>query len=178
MESKDGKGNLYQQYMVEYITEREVKYISVGKFATDTSVIYKYFNDKGQMVGLKEIIKGQLQDRYSSLYYNVDGLVDSISYKNSTGGRDVFKRRMKGKKKEIEMENSRTRFRWIYNLSGQCLSSEYTIKYQPGMAPSSGNKSTSTTKISYYYNTDGTLSKVTNEYGDRPKIIMYYTYSK
>jgi hypothetical protein len=176
----DNKGNIYGPSIAEHISEREIMYSSIGKFNynvyLDTLVDYKYFNEKGQMVRLKQIRKGQ-ETGYTSFYYNNDGLFDSVKYENTAWGTFIFKRHEKRKSKLIEMENAVAVYRWIYNLSGQCVTTEYAMKNQSYL-PGSGSKYTSKVEVNYYYNTNGTLSKVTEKRSNSPKTTIVYSYSK
>ena len=78
----------------------------------------------------------------------------------------------------IEMTNPIAAYQWIYNLSGLCMKFRYTRKNLQNMTTTSEYKDNFETAVNYYYNIDGTLSKVTQEIGNLPKTTVYYSYSK
>jgi hypothetical protein len=174
--SHDIKGVTLQS-ISEYKSDREVKSTTITRLNPDTLTEYKYFNEKGQMVRVKQLTNG-VEKGNASLYYNKDGLTDSIKYENSPLATSIFKRTEKRKSKSIETENTLAKFKWIYNLSGQCIATIIAVKNQTYLSTRSGDKYSSKTEINYYYNTNGTLSKVTQKTGRMPKYSMIYSYSK
>ena len=176
MKFRDAKGNGNLEIIYEYIGESELKFVSIAKIQNkqwDTLVDHRYFNKKGQMVKLIQIRKGQPVTS-SLYYYNADGLLDSVHYENSSLPTFVYKRSEKGKKKLIEAQILNSKFTWTFNQSGQWLSMEAVTIYPPRSNYTSVRK----TETNYYYNPDGTLSKVTLKGTDTKKTTMYYTYSK
>ncbi len=78
--------------------------------------------------------------------------------------------------KLIEMTNAVASYRWVYNVTGQCLSSKYILKERPGLVCKPGYKGELKTEFNYYYNPNGTLSKVATKSFDTPDFIIYYSY--
>jgi len=172
----DNKGYEYSRILLEFIGENEVKISQIAKLQNkqwDTLVDHKYFNKKGQMVKYVQIRKDRPPET-SLHYYNADGLLDSVQYKNSALSTIVYKRSEKGKKKIIEAQIQNSKFKWVFNQSGQCTSFEVTTVYPPR----SNYTGTIKSETNYYYNPDGTLSKVSLKRSDKVKATLYYTYSK
>jgi hypothetical protein len=122
----------------------------------------------------EKVWKGQETGKIS-FYYNPDGLLDST---RSSWGTFIFKRRKKGKYKLIEMTNEIASYRWVYNLTGQCVRGEISMKDIPGIERESGYKGNLKSKSNYYYNQDGTLSKVVSKTAGQPGYTMYHSYSQ
>ena len=173
---KDSKGYEYSQILYEFIGENEVKssqITNVPNKQRDTLIDHKYFNKKGQMVKLIQPRKDRPPET-SLYYYNADGLLDSVQYENSLSPTVVYKRNEKGKNKIIEAQTQHSKFKWVFNQSGQCTSFEVTTTYPPR----SNYTGTIKSKTEYRYNPDGTLLKVSVKGNDKVKATMYYTYSK
>jgi len=173
---RDSKRNEFSQIIFEYIGENQVKFSQVAKMQNkqwDTLVDHRYFNKKGQMV---KVIKARKDGppETSLYYYNADGLLDSVQYENSLLPTIVYKRNEKGKQKIIEAQIQNSKFRWVFNQPGQCISTEITTTFPP----SSNDTGVRRSEIKYYYNPDGTLSKVTHKTWNKEKKTMHYTYSK
>lgn len=177
MKSKDGSGYNIAVIISNYISEREREIVEIPQVEgkqKDSVISYKSCNQKGQLVKLQRRYKQEIQN--TSFYYNEDGLLDST--KDSRYGTFIFTRREKGKRKLIEMKNSLAGYTWIYNEAGQCLSVSSIGKYPPGYWPSGVNASKRKANVSFFYNPDGTVSKVTSKSNDYPSITVYYTYVK
>jgi hypothetical protein len=125
------------------------------------------------LANLRRIWKGQEVEN-TSFYYNPDGLLNST--RNTHWGTFLFKRRKKEKDKLIEMTNSIASYKWVYNLSGQCISSFIAVKDRADIMRESKHKGDWKTKVNYYYNQNGTLSKVVTKGADKPAITMFYSY--
>ena len=175
--SKDGVGQVGLRSLTEYISIGEVKNSFITIPNADTSVTYKYYNDKGQLTRFNFFMKGS-PPLDAFLYYNTDGLIDSIQHKNSYWGTFVFKRSEKRKPRQIEMDNTSTYYTWIYNLSGQCITTRLAIRNRSYVPGRQANKYASEIELNYYYNPDGTLSKTINKTTGKPTVTMIYTYSK
>lgn len=172
----DGKEYEYSKILFEFIGENEVKFSQIAKMQNkqwDTLIDYRYFNKKGQMVKLIQIRKDRPPET-SFYYYNADGLLDSARYENSLSPAIVYKRIEKGKKKIIEAQIQNSKFKWVFNQSGQCTSFGVTTTYPPRSNYTGVIKS----ETEYHYNPDGTLSKVSLKRSDKVKAMMYYTYTK
>jgi hypothetical protein len=172
----DAKGNEISQSIFEYIGKRELKFYSIAKMQNkqwDTLVDHRYFNQKGQMVKLMQIRKERPAES-SLYYYNADGLLDSVQYENSSLPTLIFIRSEKGKKKLIEAQFQSSKFKWLFNQSGQCISME-VVTTSP---PRSSYSGTLKNKTEFHYNADGTLSKVSLKRSNGVKATMHYTYSK
>lgn len=173
---RDRNGYELTQTLLEYISEKEYKLISISKMPYkqwDTLTDHRYFNTKGQMIKLVRIIKDRPPES-SLYYYNADRLLDSVQYENPHLPTLVYKRSEKGKKKIIEAQIQNSKFKWVFNQSGQCESTKVTTIYPPHANYSGSLKSES----NYYYNPDGTLLKVLLKRSDKVKATMHYTYSK
>jgi hypothetical protein len=96
----------------------------------DTDV-YRYQYNTREQVTRSEHLSGRLKRTNASLYYNEDGLLDSIHHENLAWESSIFIRKKKGDKKEINLETSNTVYRWIYNAKGQCISSHWSSKKSP-----------------------------------------------
>lgn len=176
IKTTDNKGNIYPGYLAEYISDNAVKFFSFDQSDPDTLFTYKYFNEKGQVIREKDE-KGK-STGYTNFYYNKDGLYDSVKYENSSWVNLYFKRSEKRKKKVIEFENDKVSFKWIYNLSGQCLSYEYTRKNLINLAHPKLSTDKFKFAVNYYYNLNGTIEKVKEKRSDLPTTIIYYAYSE
>ena len=177
MKSRDRNGYEVTQTILEYIGDKEYKLISISKMPNkqwDTlSDDHRYFNTKEQMIKLVRTIKGRSPE--TSLYhYNADGLLDSVQYENPHLPTIVYKRSEKGKKKIIAAQIQNSKFKWVFNQSGQCESTQITTTHPPQSNYTGSLKSES----NYYYNPDGTLLKVSLKTSDKVKATMHYTYSK
>ena len=173
VETVDNKRNKYPRRQIEYLEGTKTNNSSVEKSLGDSLVVYNSYNDKGQLVNLRRIWKRQ-EIENTAFYYNPDGLLDST--RNTYWGTFVFSRRKKGKDKLIEMTNSIASYRWVYNLSGRCVTGFITVKDRPDIMREPEHKGDWKTKISYYYNENGTLSKVVNKSDNKPAFTMYYSY--
>lgn len=174
--SRNSKGYEYYQTLSEFIGENEVKFSQINKMQNrhwDTLIDHKYFNKRGQMIKLIQIRKDRPPET-SLYYYNADGLLDSVRYENSMMPTIVYKRDVKGSKKIIEAQVQHSKFKWIFNQSGQCTRLSITSTYPPGSNYSGVTKG----KTEYHYNPDGTLSKISIKRSDKVKSTMSYTYSK
>lgn len=174
---RDRNGYEITQTILDYISEKEYKLISISKIQNkhwDTlSTDHRYFNTKGQMIKLTRVIKDRSTET-SLYYYNGDGLLDSVQYENPRLPTIVYKRSEKGKKKIIEAQIQNSKFKWVFNQSGQCASTKVTTIF-----PQNSNyNGTQKSETHYYYNSDGTLLKVSLKRSDKVKATMQYTYSK
>ena len=177
IKNRDIKGYEYSQTLFEYINETELKFIQINKLQSkqrvDTLVDYRYFNKKGQMIKFLQIRKDRPAES-SLYYYNADGLLDSVQYESPHVPTIVYKRIVKGNNKIIEAQIQHSKFKWVFNPSGQCTSTEITTKFPPNSNYTGIRKG----ETKYYYNSDGTLLKVAIKRSDKVKATMHYTYSK
>jgi len=174
--SRDTRGYENSQILYEHIGENEVKFSQITKMQNkqwDTLIDYRYFNKKGQMVKLIQTRKNRPIET-SLYYYNADGLPDSVQYENSQLPSIVFKRINKGKKKIIDAQIQHSRFKWVFDQSGQCNSLSITTIYLPRSNYTGVIKG----ETVYRYNADGTLSKIYIKRSDKVKSTLSYTYSK
>lgn len=176
IKTTDTKGNVYPGYRAEYISNNIVKFSSFDQSDPDTLFTYKYFNEIGQVIREKDE-KGKSAG-FTNFYYNKDGLYDSVKYENSSWVNLIFRRNEKRKKRIIEVENGMASIKWIYNLSGQCLSFELTRKSIINSAQPKLRSATFKSGVNYYYNLNGTIAKVIEKRSDLPTTIIYYAYSK
>ena len=173
VKTTDNKDNKYLRYHREYVSASGTNNSFIEQYLDDSLMIYRSYNDNGQLVNLRRVWKEQEVEN-TSFYYNPDGLPDSTY--NTDMGTFLFRRKKKGKDKLIEMTNAVASYRWVYNLAGQCLSSRYILKERPGLIRKPGYKGELKTEFNYYYNLNGTLSKVLTKSFDTPDFIIYYSY--
>jgi len=193
LKSFDSKETVHIQYTVERLDKNSVKCIlkiRSNGVSGDTLVDYKYYNEKGQLIKSTQMRKARdtgysLQEPGYSLYhYNIDGLLDSVSYPNTHWPTNKFSRKYKGKDKIIEMEHPMGRYSWIYNSSGQCIRILFETKTQSGPLNNQqlylfGNPKTKYKKkmeVFFYYNSNGTLSKSTEKQSDGQELNVIYSY--
>ncbi len=175
MKMTDNAGNKYQLAVTSYRNGGEIRYSSTGMALEDTMVSYQSYNEKGQLVKLIRTLKGKELEN-TSFYYNTDGLLDSTQ--NTYWGVFIFKRRKKKGIKLVETKTPVANYQWAYNHSGQCIGSTIIVKNRPDILLETGSKDDVKTVTSYYYNPDGTLSKVTTKSSRKPTFTMYYSYLK
>lgn len=173
MRTIDNANNPPFVYEGVQVSERELKY--TFSFAQDSSFSNEIYDVNGRITHYTGNNKSVKHDtRY---FYNADGLLDSMAHKD--GGTYIFKRKHKRKNKIIELQplpaNTIT---WEYNSSGQCISYTSFTKYSPGVVFADGYKKDIKSVIRYYYNNDGTLSKVVNESSNKPSFTLSYSYLK
>lgn len=171
------KNNIASKTVCENIGKDTVKIKTIDSTNSHEFIEYKYFNQKGQFIKSKQILNG-VEGSNTLLYYNVDGSPDSIKYENSNLPTNIFKRTKKSDLKIIEMENIDAKFKWIYNSSDQCTATFVAIKNRYYSTQVAGKKYNSKLTIKYYYNLDGTLSKVTEKTLGKPLQATVYSYSK
>jgi hypothetical protein len=180
---------------------------SIRQQKNDTSISYHYYNEGGQLVRLVSGYGSQtkltplfsasacvstsrvrLKSGYGSqtkltplsatVYYNADGLPDSIRDDNKDIETYIFKRRQKGNNKEILLETTTHYFMWVYNASGQCTSSEMGLKKRHTTSRNNNRDYYTQSSATYKYNHDGTLAKVLIK-RDRKKLAgLSYSYEK
>lgn len=179
--SKDGGGKINSIFRTEFENAGKVKgtviYTDMHKPIPDTTISYNYYNENGQLIRFQQ--GGEKSDYHvGSIFYNTDGLVDSIRYDNPSFGTYIFHHKQKRDKKEITYENSNHHFKWVYNSSGQCISRETKVK-----KPSPDHLNPAFTypgkgETFYYYNTNGTLSKAVTKLNGKLGSSVYYSYEK
>jgi len=176
VKNKDSKGYEYSQTILEYFGESELKFTTINKMQNkkwDTIVDHRFFNKKGQMIKFMQIRKDRTAET-SLYYYNADGLLDSVQYESPQLPTIVYKRMVKGNNKIIEAQIQYSKFKWVFNQSGQCTILGITTNFPPGTNYTGATKG----ETKYYYNPDGTLLKVSIKGNDKIKATMHYTYSK
>jgi hypothetical protein len=167
----DKKGTILQN-ILEYPDESVVRYkipYSTAAAGFDTLTGYKYFNEKGQIVTEKQVLKGG-DTAYTLFFYDKNSRIDSVQYPGSGWATVVFKRNRQKNYNIIKASTATTHFKWTYNLAGQCFEAEYTTIQH------TGDKAINW-KARYYYNPDGTIAKITEQRGSEP-VTLDYTYSK
>lgn len=182
---RSGEVYVFQKSTIDYPAEGKAiqTWVSIDnqRAMVDTNIYYCTYNAKGQLIRQEHEVKGPKAAKSSdyrssaSIYYNADGLPDSILHDSLKWGTFVFKRTQKRKTKVIEMETAFAHRIWVYNASGQCISSGWTSKNYT--TNQNGSKEKAFTKVKYYYNKDGTVSKVAEDAGYR-KTISLFTYGK
>ncbi len=184
----DAKGTLYCKYTTECLDKNSAKYTSTTIFNGlvvvngDTLIDYKYYNEKGQLIKLTKLLKAA-EPFHILYYYNNDGLLDSASYSDPSLQTTKFTRKHRRKNTLIEMEHPRGRYSWTYNSSGQCTHILFEIITQvpiPNQQPYLFGKPKPVYKKSmemfYYYNSNGTLSKITERQNNGKELSAIYSY--
>jgi hypothetical protein len=173
-----GGGVVFLKNIVEYIGEAEAldSWITFDprKGTADTTSSRRFYSGKGQLIRQLDNAKNRSPINVD-LFYNEDGLIDSIRHDNPDWGTYVFNRKNKGKKKEITLETQRLTYRWLFNAAGQCVS----LNWAYNKFDSRPNRSSQPLLIdvSYSYNNDGTLKKVVEKNG-KDKVTTVYSYEK
>jgi hypothetical protein len=180
MQVKDGGGFTFLTFLPQYINERETKYLTIASLPDrvdkDSSIYHEYFDEKGRVE--QHISEGKKYILVNAkLFYNNEGFLDSIVHEHTQWGTYVFKRKFKKSNIEIALETTGVRFQWIYNHSGQCLSTSWAVKNRSYQAGNSFRKYTSEMNANYFYNSNGTLSKVVENRNGK-KITTIYSYSR
>jgi hypothetical protein len=179
---RDANRSTYLQCNAIYDDERKVKYTWIAfdrqRASPDTEIIYHDYNKRGQMVHYRRSY-GNGKKGYTvlsaSVYYNKDGLPDSIRHDDPKIGTYIFKRKQKGQKKEITLQTSTQLYKWVYNPSGQCVYSDWSSRYDMNR---SNSKMFTASSSSYEYNADGTLSKVVVKRDGKKFATLSYSYEK
>ena len=156
----------------EYVGEGKVKEIWIIRknpnAKLDTMTKYRYYNDKEQLVRVEsEEKKSASANAY--LFYDDDGLPNSVRYDDPLKETYTFKRKQKRGNKEIQLESLRGTHKWVYNARGQYISSEWKPK-KPSTLPK--------IEVNYYYNPNGTLSKVVEKKNGKNYCTTTYAYEK
>ncbi|MEI9908202.1 MAG: hypothetical protein WDO71_00115 [Bacteroidota bacterium] len=144
----------------------------------DTLVDYKYMNDKGQVTKVTYIRKEIVNSVSALLFYNKDGLMDSMSFENSTMKTLVFKRHESKKKTILELEHSSGISKWTYNKMGQCIE-----KYSKAVNPASfvnpiASKFLFPARTIYTYNSDGTIAEMNTKTDGKLVYRLTYSYTR
>jgi len=182
----DAKETLYCKFTTEWLDKNSAKYTSTtifnGVVSGDTLTDYKYYNEKGQPIKLTKLLRAA-EPFHILYYYNNDGLLDSASYSDPSLQTTKFSRKHRRKNTLIEMEHPRGRYTWTYNSSGQCTRILFEIITQvpiPNQQPYLFGKPKPVYKKSmemfYYYNSNGTLSKITERQNNGKELSVIYSY--
>jgi hypothetical protein len=135
----------------------------------DSFFYFAYFNRKGQMIA-SNMINGKGDTTTQCFYkYHEDGLLDTIDYSN-TDYKDVFVRREVNGQKLVILNCATGNLEWFYNKKDQWVK----FIFYPG---GPYQKSVST-KVSYKYNSNGTLSVVKIEWSGNSTVKYFYSYEK
>jgi hypothetical protein len=111
--SKDASGLAYLQVDADYSVGGKIKYTLVYSShqqpRNDTDISYRYYNEGGQLVGLVYAYGDQrkLTPLSATVYYNADGLPDSIRHDNPAIGSYIFKRIQKGTPNKLSWRQQR-----------------------------------------------------------------------
>jgi hypothetical protein len=173
----DGQNELETKIKADYPNGKEIKYTWMPRFYSDTPVSIARFNSDGKIIEVAHKRK-DADTAYSRFYYNSKGLLDSTkdAYTPRTF---VFKRKEKKGEQIVEISTGygyKTTF--IYNNAGRLIKNFAEERYHEyDNAPL--NQVTD-----YYYNADGTLSKIVRREKYTPNIkkpqtmTIYYSYTK
>ena len=108
--------------------------------------------------------------------------MDSVRDDKSPFPTTVFKRKQQKKNTLIEMEYQKGKISWTYNSAGQCIRTSFYVKNQapmlgqPYVFTKKRPEYISNTEASYFYNSNGTLSKITEKSVDGPVLTVIYSY--
>jgi len=181
---RDASGLAYLQCKANYSSDEKVKYTLIHashqKPVNDTDISYHYYNDRGQLMRLiyEYGIETKLPPLSATVYYNKDGLPDSILHDNAAFETYVFKRKQKGENKVIQMETTTHYFKWVYNSFGQCTSSQMGSKKRHTVPPNKNPGYYTESSATYQYNGDGTLAKVLVKRDGKRAATLSYLYEK
>ena len=174
LKSLDGTGKMYMRCFVEYLNEGKSRWTYIANpsmtGAPPPDTVYLFHNNKSQLIR-SEHVQGQFAFMNGSVYYNPDGLPDSIQHDVSGIKTYIFKRKKTKNKLTLLLDISSNQFKWEYNASGQCLLMQHT-----SANPKNWNRTTTYTR-NLYYNPDGTLSKIVKENDGQIETIKY-SYAK
>jgi hypothetical protein len=179
--SFDGIGKMYFQSNAEWLDKNSAKCYTIPQIKNDTLIDYKYYDENGRMRRQTRFRTGQ-DPETSAYFYNKDGLLDSVRYENSLMPTTVLKRTQQKKNKLVEWEHQNGKTSWTYNSSGQCIKTTYYSKNkvpmvgQPYVFTKQRPEYIQNIEISYYYNSNGTLSKITEKQSSGKKLTVTYSY--
>jgi hypothetical protein len=182
--SRDASGLAYLQGEADYSKDGKVKYTLIHashyQSRNDTDISYHDYNERGQLVRVVYEYSNEkkLPPLSGAVYYNEDGLPDSIRHDNPAFGTYVFKRKQKGKNKEIQLETPTHYFKWVYDASGQCTSSQMGSKKQYTASRNNNPGYYAESLATYQYNGDGTLAKVLVKRDGKKVATLSYSYEK
>jgi hypothetical protein len=179
LKTRGKNSEVFAQAKFDYPGDNEVTHTWITlkdpqKATLDTSIYRCYFDKQGRPVRQEQIGKPGFLN--ASFYYNADGLLDSIPHDDPKQGTYIFTRKQKGRNKIIELETPVAKYKWVCNSSGQWLSSEYAFKSRFDFPNQPSRKLSA--KVNYYYNADGTLSKVVEDDSNGEKLTTFYSYDK
>lgn len=193
----NGNGSIGMHEFISYLTKREIN-DSFYTVHTKDSVIgylkdsiqnflyqnYKTYNNRGQVVKSKKIQPNGDVLEDAIFYYGSDNLLDSA---RDTQSHSIFKKFVKGNDKIVEaviyhltfMNNYNvTNCRWVYNASSQCIESRFINNRVVRIVGGKPEYEKSHNYYKYYYNPNGTLSKITSSKSDKKQesVINYVYY--
>jgi hypothetical protein len=178
----DSKDRIVTTNIFNYLTPFIIKTESIYRPNSaiqvfDTLVDYKYMNDKGQVTKVTYIRKGEVNSVSALLFYNKDGLMDSMSFENSAMKTLIFKRQESKKKKTLELEHHLGNSKWVYNKMGQCIEKYITPNsaYYQSIDPM---KFLFPSKTMYTYNADGTVAEMNTKAHGKLVYKLTYTYTR
>jgi len=181
LKSYDGKATMYLQHYIEWLDNNSAKCYTIPEIKGDSLIDYKYFDEKGKLLKQTSMRTGR-EPQNSFYFYNKDGLLDSVRYENNSLPTTVFTRKQQKRNKLVEMEHQRGKISWTYNSAGQCIKTTFHVKNQ---APKLGQPYVftkqrpdyiSNMEATYFYNSNGTLSKITVKSVDGPVLTVIYSY--
>jgi hypothetical protein len=172
-------GTAYLQEKIAYLSDDKITRTWIiktpTKAASDTDIYLCSYNQKGQLTR-QEMTTKRFAGNDATLFYNEDGLIESIKHDNPGIGNYIFTRNQKGRSKEISLETKGSFYKWEYNAEGQCIHSEWSTR--PSSNPRNKPYQGLSMKASYYYNSDGTLSKVVEKASNKRVSTTVYSYTR
>lgn len=175
--TKDGTGKTVNIGSTSYNNEMEAFSKYHSPVTRDSSTEFKSFNASGQLVLVRRIWKGN-EILNANIYFNKDGLPDSIRHNEGDAITLVFKRREQKSNKVIEMNFYTKEFQWVYNESGKCVRTHVIIGGVEILPGGKTKKVSDRYSVEYNYNPDGTLASIVQKNDKSPAIKVLYTYFK
>jgi hypothetical protein len=166
-------------YLTPFIIKTELIYrpnIAIQVF--DTLVDYKFMNDKGQVTKVAYIRKEPVKSVSALLFYNKDGLMDSMSFEYSAMKTLIFKRRESKKKKTLELEHQGGIYKWTYNNIGQCIEIERKVINPASFVNPIVSKYLMPAKTIHTYNSDGTIAEINTKVDGKLVYKVTYSYTR
>jgi hypothetical protein len=112
------------------------------------------------------------------MFYDKDGLLDSMAFENSAMKTLVFKRHESKKKKTLELEHQGGIFKWTYNNIGQCTEIERKVINPASFVNPIASKFLLPSKTVYTYNKDGTVAEMSIKTEGKLEYKLIYSYTR
>lgn len=183
---KGQNGIIYQSDSISYPNKNESVITTftkrnVNMEEVDTMTMHKYFKDDGKILKSEYYFDFNIF-RSEMYHYSINGLIDSITYKQVPAPTypitSIFKRTNKKKNTIIKVIEFPTTYEWTYNSEGQCAKLQITINEYYYVDNISYEKCISKTVVRYSYNVDSTLKEIVEKTDGKPALHFFYYYFK